>query len=113
MGNQDDCDRRKVTLCKGTGTAKEVEKSLTRCAEALDVRTVAYQMGNVSFSGVPELLKKRIWKNLADIKNRVNIEFRSRKHKRILLICAILAKICEDMEEKKKEEKKVSRKKKQ
>ena len=89
--SQDDCDRRKVTLCQGTGrNAEEVDQSLTRCAEALDTRTVKYQMGNVSFVGVPELLKKRIWKNLADSKNRDKIEFRSRKHKRILLILSLI-----------------------
>ena len=97
--NQDNCDRRKITLCNGTGSAKEVDQSLNRCAELLDVRTAEYQMGNVSFLGVPELLKRRIWKYLAESRNRVKMEFRSQKHKKILLICTILAKLCEDMEQ--------------
>ena len=97
--NQDNCDRRKITLCNGTGSAKEVDQSLNRCAELLDVRTAEYQMGNVNFLGVPELLKKRIWKYLAESRNRVKMEFRSQKHKKILLICTILAKLCEDMEQ--------------
>ena len=97
--NQDNCDRRKITLCNGTGSAKEVDQSLNRCAELLDVRTAEYQMGNVSFLGVPELLKRRIWKYLAESRNRVKMEFRSQKHKKILLTCTILAKLCEDMEQ--------------
>ena len=101
-----------MTLCDGTGeNPEEVDRSLTKCAELLDTRTVKYQMGNVKYDGVPELLKKRIWKNLSVSKNRDRVIFGSRQHKRILLICTILAKVCNDMEQKKSE--KNSKKKKQ
>jgi hypothetical protein len=107
--SQDDCDRRGVTLCFGTGeNPEEVDRSITKCAELLDTRTVKYQMGNVNYVEVPELLKKR---NLSVSKNRDRVIFGSRQHKRILLICTILATVCNDMEQKKKE--KTSKKKKQ
>ena len=93
--SQDECNRRSVQLCDGRGeNPKEVARSFTKCAELLDTRTVKYQMGNVKYDSVPELLKRRICRNLSISKNRNRITFRSRQHKRTLLICNILAKVC-------------------
>ena len=68
-------------------------------------------MGNIKYDGVSELLRRKIARNMAISKNREKTTFGSRAHKRILLICCILAKVCYDME--RKEGDKISEKKKQ